>query len=101
MPAGEQAVCAYKECGKLFTKVTHNQKYHNEECCRLATNARIMEKYYERKARRGGAKRICDTIGCTTVLSRYNPNKICAKCEGDKENSATKTLLGMIDNGAV
>lgn len=96
MAAGEQAVCAYKECGKIFTKATHNQKYHNEECRTLATNARIMEKYYERKARRGGAKRICDTRGCQTVLSRYNASKFCAKCQATKEEQAKKRLLEMI-----
>lgn len=96
MSAGDQAVCAYKECGKLFTKTTHNQKYHDEECCRLATNARIMEKYYERKARRGGAKRICASPGCQTQLSRYNPNKICAKCEESATAAAKKTLLDLM-----
>lgn len=96
MAAGDQAVCAYKECGKVFTKTTHNQKYHDDECCRLATNARIMEKYYERKARRGGAKRICKTPGCQTVLSRYNASKYCAKCEGEAEKQAKNDLLAMV-----
>ena len=96
MSAGEQAVCAYKECGKLFTKSTHNQKYHDDECCRLATNARIMEKYYERKARRGGAKRICKTAGCQTQLSRYNPDKICAECAERAESQSKKNLLDMV-----
>lgn len=96
MAAGDQAICAYKECGKVFTKTTHNQKYHDEECCRLATNARIMEKYYERKARRGGAKRICKTPGCQTVLSRYNASKYCAKCEAEEEKNNKDTLLAMV-----
>jgi len=96
MSAGEQAVCAYKECGIVFTKATHNQKYHEEECCRLATNARIMEKYYERKSRRGGARRVCKTPGCTTLLSRYNSEKICAKCEADKKASERNSLLDLI-----
>ena len=96
MSAGEQAVCAYKECGKVFTKTTHNQKYHEEECCRLATNARIMEKYYERKARRGGTKRICKTPGCNTSLSRYNASKVCAKCEAKAEQKEKNDLLDMI-----
>ena len=97
MSAGEQAVCAYEECGKLFTKTTHNQKYHEGECCRLATNARIMKKYYERKARKGGAKRFCATPGCQTLLSRYNPEKICAKCEEQAEKKATDELLEMMN----
>jgi hypothetical protein len=96
MSAGDQAVCAYKECGRVFIKATHNQKYHEEECCRLATNARIMEKYYERKERRGGAKRICKTPGCQTKLSRYNASKYCATCEAEADNKAKEELLGMI-----
>lgn len=96
MSSGDQAVCAYKECGRVFTKTTHNQKYHEEECCRLATNARIMEKYYERKERRGGSKRICKGPGCQTQLSRYNPSKCCAKCESKADKKANSELLDML-----
>ena len=43
-------ICANSECKKDFAPKTHNQKYHNDECCRIATNRRIMEKYYDKKA---------------------------------------------------
>jgi hypothetical protein len=74
-------ICANKEClnGKEFIPKTHNQKYCSDECCRIATNRRIMEKYYEKKAIRNGASRICKK--CKTKLSRYNQNDVCSTCE--------------------
>ena len=39
-------ICANKECAINFDAKTHNQKYCSDECCRIATNKRIMEKYY-------------------------------------------------------
>lgn len=70
------ALCEY--CGDPFSKNSHNQKYCSEEHCRLATNERIMEKYYENKAIRQGKRRVCKTNGCETVLSRYNSDKNCS-----------------------
>lgn len=76
-------ICGNKDCAIEFEPKTHNQKYHNDECCRIATNKKIMEKYYEKKAIRSGEKREC--IFCKALLSRYNQSRSCAKC--DKENS--------------
>ena len=89
-------ICANKECAKEFDAKTHNQKYCCDECCRIATNKKIMEKYYEKKAIRSGAKRECKI--CKSRLSRYNQSNICSKCE---KNSAIKnrfTILRMIDD---
>lgn len=91
-------ICFNKDClnGKEFTPKTHNQKYCCDECCRVATNRKIMEKYYEKKAIRSGVKRECSV--CKSRLSRYNQLKLCAKCE---KNSAVKnraTLLRMIND---
>jgi hypothetical protein len=91
--------CAYSECGVLFEPKTHNQRYHTSECCRMATNNRIMENYYERKARRQGHIRVCATEGCTTKLSRYNDEKICAKCTAGL-NSTDRDILMRMLNGA-
>ena len=74
-------ICANKECAKEFDSKTHNQKYCSDECCRIATNRRIMEKYYEKKAIRNGAKRVCK---CGNHLSRYNQGNVCAICEKNK-----------------
>lgn len=87
-------ICANKECAKDFEPKTHNQKYCSDECCRITTNRRIMEKYYEKKAIRNGAKRICKK--CQSVLSRYNSSDICANCEKKKSKSST-TLSGIIN----
>jgi hypothetical protein len=72
-------ICSNKECAKKFNAKTHNQKYCSDECCRIATNRRIMEKYYEKKAIRNGAHRVCKK--CNTKLSRYNQTEICSTCE--------------------
>lgn len=89
-------ICANKECAKEFDAKTHNQKYCCDECCRIATNKKIMEKYYEKKAIRSGAKRECKV--CKARLSRYNQSNVCSKCE---KNSAIKnrlTILRMLDD---
>ena len=49
-------ICLNLECSKLFEPKTHNQKYCSDDCCRVATNKKIMEKYYEKKAIKNGAK---------------------------------------------
>lgn len=79
-----------------FDAKTHNQRYHSSECCRLATNARIMENYYEKKARRQGFKRMCRTPGCNTKLSRYNDGIICQKCEAAGAAAQRVELLKML-----
>ena len=91
-------ICANKEClnGKEFTPKTHNQKYCCDECCRVATNKKIMDKYYEKKSIRSGAKREC--VQCKARLSRYNQSNICSRCE---KNSAVKnksTILRMLND---
>jgi len=85
-------ICANKECGIDFEPKTHNQKYHSDECCRVATNKKIMEKYYEKKAIRSGSKRLCQK--CNSQLSRYNDQKICSKCE---KNSLIKNRSKIIE----
>lgn len=84
MVIGLTANCSREECGKEFTKVTHNQKYCTNECCRIETNRKIMEKYHERAAIKRGKKRACS--GCGTSLSRYNLNNMCGACETNKRN---------------
>ena len=88
-------ICANKECAKDFEAKTHNQKYCSDECCRIATNRRIMEKYYEKKAIRNGAFRQCTK--CKTKLSRYNQSSMCSTCEKNKNISNRNKLMGMIN----
>lgn len=85
--------CAYAECGQEFEAKTHNQRYCSDDCCRKATNARLMEQYYEKKARLKGHIRVCANPDCETVLSRYNDGKTCRKCEATKEQEKRLQLL--------
>ena len=89
-------ICANKQCAKDFNAKTHNQKYCCDECCRVATNKKIMDKYYEKKSIRSGVKRECRL--CKSRLSRYNESNVCSKCE---KNSAIKNksiILRMLDD---
>jgi hypothetical protein len=88
-------ICANKECAKDFEPKTHNQKYCTDECCRIATNRRIMEKYYEKKAIRNGANRQCKK--CNAKLSRYNQSSICSICEKNKDISNKTKIIGMLN----
>ena len=54
-----------------------------------------MEKYYEKKAIRNGAKRVCK---CGNQLSRYNQGNLCAICEKNK-NIKNKDKILEIFNG--
>lgn len=87
--------CARQGCGVKFAKRTHNQKYHDAECCRLATNARIMEDYYESKAIRNNKERYCSKCK-ETRLSRYNSSKMCNSCQQKKEQSMNNSVLSML-----
>ena len=78
---GGRMICSNRECLKDFEPKTHNQKYCSDECCRIATNKRIMEKYYEKKAIRKGLKRTCKI--CKARLSRYNQDNVCSTCSKD------------------
>jgi hypothetical protein len=88
-------ICKNKECAKEFESKTHNQKYCCDECCRVATNRRIMEKYYEKKAIKNGAFRGCSK--CESKLSRYNKSNICAACEKSGSSKNKKNILGRIN----
>lgn len=89
-------ICANPDCEIEFEARTHNMKYCSDECCRRATNARLMEQYYDKKARRQGAIRECERDGCKTKLSRYNDGKICEACEAGDKRADRARLLDMI-----
>lgn len=89
-------ICAYTECAQAFEAKTHNQRYCSEDCCRRATNARLMEQYYERKARRQGHIRVCASPDCNTRLSRYNDGEECQKCAAAKKEISRQQLRNMV-----
>ena len=84
------------ECGKEFEFKTHNQKYCSNQCCRVATNKRIMQKYYEKRERLAGKHRVC--IQCDTILSKHNPLEVCAWCESKNTKNDTIKVIGDIKN---
>jgi hypothetical protein len=88
-------ICSNTECAKDFEAKTHNQKYCCDECCRVATNRRIMEKYYEKKAIKNGATRLCKK--CKITLSRYNQHNLCSLCEKNNGLDNKSKILGMIN----
>ena len=88
-------ICANKECKKDFDPKTHNQKYCADECCRVATNRRIMEKYYEKKEIRNVAERGCKK--CGAQLSRYNETTICASCQKKIDITKKNTIMGRLN----
>ena len=89
-------VCARTGCDESFAKKAHNQKYHNDECCRLATNAKIMEKYYERRAQRLGKTRLCSSCNVTR-LSRYNDSRICSGCDSKSQVAKNNSVMDMLN----
>lgn len=89
----EVRVCAWEKCNVEYIPATSNQIYHSEECQRLATNARIMKKYYERKARLKGAVRICNGQNCNTILSRYNESPLCSACMEKEDKETNRKFL--------
>jgi hypothetical protein len=84
-------------CSVEFESSKKNQKYCNPACCRLATNKKIMNKYYENKKRLSGEKRYCK---CGQLLSRYNENKKCFVCIEEDAKSGRGNILEVINNVA-
>lgn len=91
----EILTCSNYGCNNTFLPKTHNQKYCTDECCRLATNRRIMEKYYARRDQRQGKVRICRECG-ETKLSRYNNSLVCSSCDLKREIAVNGSVLSML-----
>lgn len=83
-------ICANDGCEQTYIKKTHNQKYCSDQCCRKATNKKIMDRYYENKRLRSGQPRLCSE--CSATLSKYNLGKVCSACDA-KAHSDGQTLL--------
>lgn len=95
---GETIQCENKGCDIAFIKKTHNQRYHDDECCRLATNAKIMEKYYQRRAQKLGLARECTS--CDKPLSRYNSDNVCNACSLNRQVERNQSVLSMLSGVA-
>jgi len=77
------SICAAEGCNNEYEKSTHNNIYCSPECCRTATNAKIMKRYYDNKKKRSGAVRHC---ACGARLSRYNMGDSCSACDAKKKS---------------
>ena len=88
--------CEREECDVIFHKKKHNQLYCSRECLRLATNKKIMDKYYDDKARREGKPRFCTM--CESLLSRYNKKKVCHSCETTSRTEKNKSAQSFLAN---
>jgi hypothetical protein len=97
---GEKVICAREGCNIEFFKRTHNMKYHDDECCRLATNARLMVNYYDGQARKLGKVRYCENCQVAR-LSRYNETLICAACKTRKRVDTNQSVLSMFENTTI
>jgi hypothetical protein len=95
---GEIITCENKGCEIVFAKRTHNQRYHDDECCRLATNAKIMQKYYQRRAQKLGLARDC--VSCDKPLSRYNSDSVCNACSLNRQVERNQAVLSMLNGVA-
>ena len=92
--------CANDGCEETFKPKTHNQKYHSDECCRLATNRRIMKNYYRQRDQKAGKVRYCSVCNITK-LSRYNDGQVCAPCETKQQANARNSVLDMLTSAAL
>lgn len=100
MSIGDEITCTREGCDERFVKKTHNQRYCCDECCRLQTNKRIMEKYYARRDQRQGKVRFCQDCGITK-LSRYNDSLVCSGCSEKKQINANNAVLEMLSNASL
>lgn len=84
-------------CSQEFESNKKNQKYCTPACCRLATNKKIMERYYENKKRKSGFKRYCK---CGQLLSRYNDSDTCYICIKNINENDYSSIEEVIKNVA-
>lgn len=84
--------CANEICGKEFESHRVNMKYCSNECCRKATNAKLIARYHSNKEKKI-VQRICK---CGTKLSRYNDDTICHACRLKEEHDGRKALLARL-----
>lgn len=88
-------ICANPACDISFNPTRHNQKYCSKDCCKVVTNAKIMQQYYEKKDRKSGKKRVCDSCKSTT-LSRYNEGSTCQLCILEERSANRLELLQLV-----
>src|SRR6478609_7866121 len=100
MSRNKRVQCDRPGCEEWFNKKTHNQRYHDDECTRLATNARIMRNYYENRERTQGKVRLCRLCE-VTQLSRYNESTMCAACKSKRQTDANAEIVALFNKASL
>lgn len=77
-------------CESEFTAKRSNQIYCNEQCCKAATNKKILDRYHTNKAEKANKAIYCE---CGNKLSIYNKDIICHSCQLKKEHEKRINLL--------
>lgn len=84
--------CARDGCEIAFVPKAHNGIYCSVDCRQMATNAKVLKRYYDNKDRiNSTTKRVCRSKDCNTILSSYNKEPICESCKTNKLKKKLKT----------
>ena len=75
--------CANPDCNKPFMPRVYNAIYCSAECRKIITNQKVLQRYYDKKARLN-SRRTCITKECGTILSRYNAEDISEQCKRER-----------------
>lgn len=89
--------CANGTCNNEFEKKTHNNIYCSSECCKIATNRKIMERYHKRKALKG-TPQSCSSSHCDSTLSKYNKSGLCSVCEAERKTEQMDVIRNMFSD---
>jgi len=83
--------CAREGCSEEFEKTAHNMKYHDAGCRKIASDEKILNRYYrikDDKQRKGGK---CKK--CKANLSIYNKTDMCSPCQYRVDNEDLMNTL--------
>lgn len=77
-------------CSVKFDATRANQIYCKQECCKLATNKKLIEKYHKNKSKKTLDARTCE---CGAKLSIYNKDKTCYSCQSRRADEKRLDVL--------
>jgi hypothetical protein len=78
-------------CSTVFEKTRANQIYCQQECCRKATNKKIIDRYHANKATKELKNRRC--TACDAKLSKYNMEPVCNLCQSKQKDKERIDIL--------
>lgn len=82
--------CANPACSNRFEAKRINMVYCCSDCCKQATNAKLIERYHANKNKSPKERRCAR---CNGRLSRYNPDDECGPCQSRKSLERRTALL--------